>query len=159
VRISPADLVSREIPLLMGLRYALTVYHPYRAMKALLGDAIRAYVDRKTSQPPSMPQGPGPYLDAADGRFLAQWDALQVRRGTPVTISLSNFISVLLTCLTCRRLRCGWRMHPSAQTRHCCTRPARWAPLPCWLLLALPPPALLLPVLASAAPQRMWHGL
>lgn len=94
------DVVTREIPLLMGINYQLTLYHPYRPLKALLGEIVEAYALRAVaSGTPSANDGAGagaaasssslqpspaaqpqqPFLDPADPEFTAAWDALQAR--------------------------------------------------------------------------------
>jgi hypothetical protein len=80
-RIADADLVSLELPLLMGLKYHLTVYHPYRPMKALLVEMVTAYADKAEGVPGSYSSVPtrGSLLKSNEPEFQTSWDALQQR--------------------------------------------------------------------------------
>ena len=77
--VSELSIVGAEITLLQSLRYQLTMYHPYRPLKALLVECVRAYAAQGGgagsghAQPP-----PGvAWLPPADERFLHAWDVLQ----------------------------------------------------------------------------------
>ena len=87
--------MGAEIPLLTSLRYQLTMYHPYRPLKTLLVECIRAYVKAGSGGSSSGSDVTGPHLPPTDERFQRDWDVLQSRAFELVDVSLATDASLL----------------------------------------------------------------
>jgi hypothetical protein len=100
------SMLRNEVPLMLGLRFHLTVYHPHRPLKAALAEAVAAYIAAGPSPSPSTPGQAAPLhvpvpaalpaggalLDADEdaSAFAAGWDALQARAAAFVEVALTT---------------------------------------------------------------------
>jgi len=80
-------MVALEVPLLTGLQYHITVYHPYRPLKSLLTDMITAAA---TAAGAGAGAADGEMPAPTDPAFIAVWDALQGRAIAVVDASLTT---------------------------------------------------------------------
>lgn len=115
-----AMMLRNEVPLLVGLAFQLTVYHPYRPLKHMLGEAVRSYLHAGGASasttsaasssavaaapllvtiPPSSSSATGAaiahssafLLPSTDADvFTTAWDALQSRALAMVDLSLTT---------------------------------------------------------------------
>lgn len=91
-----SDVVALEVPLLTGLQYHITVYHPYRPLKSLLADMIAAFAERGAGAASDGGTSAAPFA-ASDAAFVPAWDALQARALLLADVSLTTDAQLLHT--------------------------------------------------------------
>jgi hypothetical protein len=103
--LTEADVLSREIPLLMGLRYQLTVHTPHTHLRALLLEAVQWYWDDAEAHAAggSAPAGSphvvpdGPFLAPSDPACAVEWDTVQERAFRYADIAAATDAGLLFT--------------------------------------------------------------